>query len=75
MKETKHTGGMMEFSYPKGYKPKWNEADDMRRKSIKEYYEKEAIKKEQKDKMKNIVMILVVVIIIFLVLLKILKIV
>ena len=74
MRETKHTGGLMKFSYPKGYKPKWNEADDMRRKSIKGYYEKESLKKEKKEKTKNILMVIVLIAVIFLILLKILKI-
>ena len=58
----------MEFSYPKGYKPKWNEADDMRRKSISDYYEKEALKKEQQEKMKNkfILVLIIAAIILFL---------
>ena len=44
MRETKHTGGLMEFHYPKDYKTERTEVDEMRSKSIREYYEKEAIK-------------------------------
>ena len=50
MRETKHTGGLMEFHYPKDYKTERTEADEMRSKSIREYYEKEAIKKEKNRK-------------------------
>ena len=40
MRETKHTGGLMEFHYPKDYKTERTEVDEMRSKSIREYYEK-----------------------------------
>ena len=71
MRETKHTGGLMEFHYPKDYKTERTEVDEMRSKSIREYYEKEAIKKEKNRKV--IVRSIFVVVILFL-LLKILKI-
>ena len=61
----------MEFHYPKDYKTERTEVDEMRSKSIREYYEKEAIKKEKNRKV--IVRSIFVVVILFL-LLKILKI-
>ena len=75
MKETKHTGGLMEFRYDKDYKPKWNEGDNMRKKSIKQYYEKEDLIRTNKEKNKKIIMIIISLLIILLFVLKILKIV
>ncbi len=74
MKEKRHTGGLMEFSYPKGYKAEWNESDDMRRKSIRQYYEKKALKNEQKENIKNKVLAVLIIVIIIFLLLKFMKI-
>ena len=74
MRETKHTGGLMEIHYPKNYKPERTEADEMRSKSIKEYYKKEAIKKEQKERNQRILVVILTSIIVILLILKIIKI-
>ena len=64
----------MEINYPKDYELERTESDEMRSKSIKEYYEKEAIKKEQKEKIKNkVLLVLVIVIILIFLYLKFIK--
>ena len=60
----------MEFHYPKDYKTERTEADEMRSKSIREYYEKEAIKKEKNQ---HTFLIIVVSLVLILLILKLIK--
>lgn len=61
----------MEFHYPKDYKPARTEADEMRSKAIKEYYEKKEINKKIMNKIYAGLIIGILVIFLILKLIKI----